>query len=168
MRGATYNKNHCGDTYVISIHAPHARSDDKDFAMLYSIYNFNPRSSCEERQDCRGNICRYIHFNPRSSCEERPQHRLILFFYSNFNPRSSCEERQASRHTESSKLIFQSTLLMRGATFVNQLRQPIDGFQSTLLMRGATQYARSRGGKRLISIHAPHARSDGAILTVLL
>ena len=37
------------------------------------IDNFNPRSSCEERQYCRyrrGTPCRY--FNPRSSCEERP------------------------------------------------------------------------------------------------
>ena len=55
---------------------------------------------------------------------------------------------------------FQSTLLMRGAT-----NQALEGmseeiFQSTLLMRGATIVQVRRREFRLISIHAPHARSD--------
>ena len=59
-------------------------------------------------------------------------------------------------------VLFQSTLLMRGATLCPCLAsQSPHRFQSTLLMRGAT------GGDGLtievkldISIHAPHARSD--------
>ena len=35
---------------LISIHAPHARSDIRNKALQYSIQDFNPRSSCEERQ----------------------------------------------------------------------------------------------------------------------
>ena len=56
----------------------------------------------------------------------------------NFNPRSSCEERLLCKFKGERLVLFQSTLLMRGATSPN-----------TLLM--ATFY---------ISIHAPHARSD--------
>ena len=56
--------------------------------------------------------------------------------------------------------IFQSTLLMRGAT---QLRLSIIMvllFQSTLLMRGATCHLNHLHEVIIISIHAPHARSD--------
>ena len=50
---------------------------------------------------------------------------------------------------------------MRGATIQwSHLEEWSDLFQSTLLMRGATKYDRSFTGPRDISIHAPHARSD--------
>ena len=35
---------------TISIHAPHARSDDNIRIKRYNVINFNPRSSCEERR----------------------------------------------------------------------------------------------------------------------
>ena len=57
---------------------------------------------------------------------------------SNFNPRSSCEERLHCEACEADPELFQSTLLMRGATSSVDLLLP---------------------GSR-ISIHAPHARSD--------
>ncbi len=38
------------DGAEISIHAPHARSDDVVLARLEAGYDFNPRSSCEERR----------------------------------------------------------------------------------------------------------------------
>ena len=56
---------------------------------------------------------------------------------------------------------FQSTLLMRGATHPKMY--PVAAltlFQSTLLMRGATVLSLVDSGYQLISIHAPHARSD--------
>ena len=62
----------------------------------------------------------------------------------NFNPRSSCEERRYSRSGLYICWIFQSTLLMRGAT--------------TMLHKEAHH--------TIISIHAPHARSDPLSLTV--
>ena len=57
----------------ISIHAPHARSDNTHSLIGYGlICNFNPRSSCEERQDDIYEPERQnADFNPRSSCEER-------------------------------------------------------------------------------------------------
>ena len=79
--------------------------------------------------------------------------------------------------------IFQSTLLMRGATLApltcrryadhfnprssceerpTSMRRVMwpSSFQSTLLMRGATFFHRLHSCMNNISIHAPHARSD--------
>ena len=197
----------------------------------YSRYNFNPRSSCEERH--RKNLSRQpsCHFNPRSSCEERLDDFLVeyvgirafqstllmrgaTFQYarvsrhgqrisihapharsdaiswryktmskyisihapharsdlskvapsasrSNFNPRSSCEERPGSCMPKAFSTLFQYTLLMRGATSSAASPSSSGKFQSTLLMRGATNIAMYPSRCQNISIHAPHARSDG-------
>ena len=78
-------------------------------------------------------------FNPRSSCEERPTAAYhAVACPADFNPRSSCEERLRSELTRLFANIFQSTLLMRGATLSTARKINITGFQSTLLMRGAT------------------------------
>ena len=63
--------------------------------------------------------------------------------------------------------LFQSTLLMRGATRTTVLARILHtSFQSTLLMRGATTYRLpNRAYLSRISIHAPHARSDSAMLS---
>ena len=66
-----------------------------------------------------------------------------------------------------SHLIFQSTLLMRGATMRRFASVPFrQKFQSTLLMRGATGTLEDAYKASRISIHAPHARSDSAGLAV--
>ena len=49
---------------------------------------------------------------------------------------------------------------MRGATPMPQNKWVINLFQSTLLMRGATCEIVRKSCERGISIHAPHARSD--------
>ncbi len=138
MRGATVRSLSARADSSISIHAPHARSD----------------------ADVMGNAACRDHFNPRSSCEERPDKMRM----------------------ELKEIQFQSTLLMRGATTVCASGLPCLLFQSTLLMRGATrlvddqlrrQYFNPRSSCEerrerfaqllthlLISIHAPHARSD--------
>ncbi len=159
-----------GGNNIISIHAPHARSDQSTTRHMQATTDFNPRSSCEER---RGTLFRWHdgdeNFNPRSSCEERRSERLYLqdgakdfnprssceerlipldgtvamfcisihapharsdcccgrtmTASSNFNPRSSCEERRvAGRRKYPVHLVFQSTLLMRGATRVRLSR----------------------------------------------
>ena len=59
-----------------------------------------------------------------------------------------------------SKRKFQSTLLMRGATNVSPHGFQSRLFQSTLLMRGATGGHGRFKVLSIISIHAPHARSD--------
>ena len=81
---------------AISIHAPHARSDR--FLLYFNTlpYYFNPRSSCEERLSGRSTTwSTLVHFNPRSSCEERLPNPYIFIRIIG---------------------VFQSTLLMRGAT----------------------------------------------------
>ena len=59
-----------------------------------------------------------------------------------------------------SSIKFQSTLLMRGATKVLGIPIGFLTFQSTLLMRGATAIGGDTPQRNQISIHAPHARSD--------
>ena len=49
---------------------------------------------------------------------------------------------------------------MRGATTILQSQQSMTLFQSTLLMRGATFFKSVSALSTQISIHAPHARSD--------
>ena len=91
-----------------------ARTATARRAALY----FNPRSSCEERHD--GILIAFsllFNFNPRSSCEERRYNSgQAVTRQQDFNPRSSCEERREKCMMKSSRSIFQSTLLMRGAT----------------------------------------------------
>ena len=74
MRGATQNGVHVAEDGSISIHAPHARSDDIVLARLEAGNYFNPRSSCEERRKFMAPPPSLMHFNPRSSCEERLPH----------------------------------------------------------------------------------------------
>ena len=148
--------------------------------------DFNPRSSCEERllyhihrakvaefqstllmrgatrAQCGGG-CKGLYFNPRSSCEERQGKFCMVMHSHDFNPRSSCEERRALKGIIVQFDLFQSTLLMRGATACLLLSRispqhfnprssceerltaisaamPTVIFQSTLLMRGATPF----------------------------
>ena len=81
----------------ISIHAPHARSD-LEFIRHFPFFQsyFNPRSSCEERRSRSSSFSSCsANFNPRSSCEERHgRRRPDAPRGNNFNPRSSCEERR--------------------------------------------------------------------------
>ena len=183
MRGATFQCGDSGTRHYISIHAPHARSDCCCRICRFTFRNFNPRSSCEERLPALPCGLRQLYFNPRSSCEERPiagaypkGTKLISIHAPHarsdkihaiddksatisihapharsdrpgrtcgtcqlyFNPRSSCEERHTVGMPWDDTIGFQSTLLMRGATY----KKVIDGCIF------------------VISIHAPHARSD--------
>ena len=116
MRGAT------GSIFIqnrypsISIHAPHARSDDdRSHAPVLAIVfqstllmrgaTFTKQSggvswnisihAPHARSDLERVADRYkVHnFNPRSSCEERRQGNTYKCCLQYFNPRSSCEER---------------------------------------------------------------------------
>ena len=139
MRGATLRKRSASRSKIISIHAPHARSDQLRLRRMSITRHFNPRSSCEERLKrileetaneafqstllMRGATCAWpgicsgdtisIHA-PHARSDARARRGSCLASY--FNPRSSCEERPdlAVRAFEVSE--FQSTLLMRGAT----------------------------------------------------
>ncbi len=131
-----------------------------------------------------------LYFNPRSSCEERRQELegapLLGPFQSTLLMRGAT---QAGECGEVLFVEFQSTLLMRGATCpsscgasdcqnfnprssceerrgVISLKTADRIFQSTLLMRGATKNAEDSMQQAMISIHAPHARSDNYMLQI--
>ena len=144
---------------------------------------FNPRSSCEERRltsRCTAEENKFQstllmrgatrptapprsrkgHFNPRSSCEERRTFSLCYSIYKDFNPRSSCEERQFCQNFLLIKRIFQSTLLMRGAT-LQSARAPLSASISIHAPHARSDTTDLCSARALfISIHAPHARSD--------
>ena len=148
---------------IISIHAPHARSDRHRQKGAGSHEHFNPRSSCEERQHyCGTRSRRQGHFNPRSSCEERRSSIIGSILYTDFNPRSSCEERRQQEacqpvhlrisihapHARSDHSSGYSQRHYRISIHAPHARSDKQGkqvlftivsFQSTLLMRGATR-----------------------------
>ena len=121
MRGATFRGQKFELGYFISIHAPHARSDER-WRRFCTIARRKFQSTLLMRgatTDLRDNRATFLYFNPRSSCEERHAQRVVR-----------------GRAGTS----FQSTLLMRGATRCKYNdAQTCTQFQSTLLMRGATR-----------------------------
>ena len=123
----------------ISIHAPHARSDSKSFR------SSSVRSISIHTPHARSDLCRisesiqWLYFNPRSSCEERPHCTRFVSSGKNFNPRSSCEERLYQRRNI--KMITEISIHAPHARSDARTGCPVrDDF--------------------IISIHAPHARSD--------
>ena len=161
MRGATQAGRHLPAIRLISIHAPHARSDVTALTPFLTRLNFNPRSSCEERQRRYTCMLTMRHFNPRSSCEERlaaaKRSGRVEKFQSTLLMRGATRRhsdgilnRCISIHAPHARsdvmfsditalmALFQSTLLMRGATHDTVTTQRRKIFQSTLLMRGAT------------------------------
>ena len=146
--------------------------------------HFNPRSSCEERLLLRTDSGRPSYFNPRSSCEERLSSvgaGNVATSISIHAPHARSDEEHGKAYDQqrisihapharsdwrrrirtASVARFQSTLLMRGATAAADKATQEASFQSTLLMRGATfASAILVPLADVISIHAPHARSD--------
>ena len=147
---------------IISIHAPHARSDYVH--PLYRRYRVISIHAPHARSDARAKLSHHsiqlfqstLLMRGATSLPTAWRHSRELFQstllmrgatggrqnagrHRHFNPRSSCEERRIAAAGRSGRVEFQSTLLMRGATshILSTLRRPI--FQSTLLMRGATR-----------------------------
>ena len=148
--------------HVISIHAPHARSDCPCHGQRPARRNFNPRSSCEERLAFERTLLTFKLFQSTllmRGATRYPASGSRLRSY--FNPRSSCEERPICSIGSVGSALFQSTLLMRGAT------SRIDAADVIRRISIHAPHARSDLAssshqilERIISIHAPHARSD--------
>ena len=127
------------DYYDISIHAPHARSDAAGKAASPGKVYFNPRSSCEER--LRQHLC------------GQENHISIHAPHA----RSDCHISLPSKIRQ--KISIHAPHARSDVTML--MTAPVDWlFQSTLLMRGATHDFKFLDAVLLISIHAPHARSD--------
>ena len=128
---------------------------------LTCVCYFNPHSPCGERHFCSTIEACTAYFNPHSPCGERhrretangethyisihtplagsdPRTFRVATWCRYFNPHSPCGERPTSTPEFTLRVIFQSTLPLRGAT------------------RGARPCGRSQR----ISIHTPLAGSD--------
>ena len=140
MRGATHTTLRHTALRLISIHAPHARSDRHITPSVQRSSNFNPRSSCEERHHrppqpdgivifqstllmrgaTRPCFCflsiKDISIHAPHARSDKVDIHVIPSPSGYFNPRSSCEERRAHSSLLRALIVFQSTLLMRGAT----------------------------------------------------
>ena len=81
-----------------------------------------------------------------------------------FNPRSSCEERLAPVNNGAQTVLFQSTLLMRGATRLHHLRLRRRYFNPRSSCEERRAAVTPTCITARISIHAPHARSDDRCL----
>ena len=99
-------------------------------------------------------------FNPRSSCEERHGRYRCDIPEQDFNPRSSCEERLSLQVQSVYGQLFQSTLLMRGATARGYLALSTLGISIHAPHARSDLLAVELAFFCQISIHAPHARSD--------
>ena len=146
----------------ISIHAPHAGSDENPTETPTEPQNFNPRSPCGERPEAQQTlyanmifqstlpmrgatdksffiISQINNFNPRSPCGERPKFSEVENEPYDFNPRSPCGERHP-RHDR------------REAVGVISIHAPHAGSDRVVQIVD--------GRREIISIHAPHAGSD--------
>ena len=150
---------------MISIHAPHARSDQLGADQADLLISFQStllmrgatgqriRSAAQEqisihaphaRSDAltRRYYASPSYFNPRSSCEERLQHMQgYIKYQADFNPRSSCEERHC-----------------------HPIHRPqMHHFNPRSSCEERRVKSRNGMLSFCISIHAPHARSDSTI-----
>ena len=118
MRGATHADDPTMPPAGISIHAPHARSDDRQFVgraggQHISIHAPHARSDTFNNKlyQLEG-----ISIHAPHARSDHLQAHLLRLWAVHFNPRSSCEERPGAGGDGLMIEVFQSTLLMRGAT----------------------------------------------------
>ena len=162
MRGATFGSTAAKAQAEISIHAPHARSDNSVTAGDGRRPHFNPRSSCEERRRTRHSARLSQTFQSTLLMRGATRSRMAAITTApNFNPRSSCEERL-------------DVVGSRRAPFTISIHAPHARSDKPLSIRsswGSDFNPRSSCEERpplmpsqmlvkIISIHAPHARSD--------
>ena len=102
----------------------------------------------------------FYNFNPRSSCEERLRRCLSSARHRDFNPRSSCEERRRALAYESECFAISiHAPHARSDTLFHRWSQLLDISIHAPHARSDVFSKRSCCSK-FISIHAPHARSD--------
>ncbi len=151
---------HLAGSLGISIHAPHARSDQGGDCQPSGTGNFNPRSSCEERHIIKFMLSMARTFQStllmRGATEDYhavPLHGSISIHA----PHARSDSRPAIDSIDRSISIHAPHARSDGDP---SQQADVIQFQSTLLMRGATPGLCGKQVPIQISIHAPHARSD--------
>jgi len=103
----------------------------------------------------------YQGFNPRPSCEGRRARRSRGWRKNRFNPRPSCEGRRGVRLNAHVGRWFQSTPLLRGATYWLKAISFCFGVSiHAPLARGDGEIMTNWSIPTIVSIHAPLARGD--------
>ena len=165
MRGATGAfAIHSDEVVHISIHAPYARSDLISMSVppstsFQSTLLMRGATGCCCESRIRVWISIHAPHARSDGCSGHPHHTLQSISIHAPHARSD----PAFLYSRRIRFRFQSTLLMRGATWGTKGPCDTQGFQSTLLMRGATDVDFLQGCFLVISIHAPHARSDQSL-----
>ena len=154
------------DALEISIHAPHAGGDPCGAGSSFALFVFQSTPPMQGATRC---------------------HRMRARLGLDFNPRPPCRGRPDKTMPFTGVAVFQSTPPMQGATRCHRMRarlgldfnprppcrgrpdktMPFTGvavFQSTPPMQGATSDGLCSLDFTVISIHAPHAGGDGAVL----
>ena len=124
--------------------------------------NFNPRTPCGVRPAIVVFLLPTVtNFNPRTPCGVRRAVRRVKRFQDHFNPRTPCGVRPISWPRSATKLPFQSTHPMRGATERHCPRGSDAADFNPRTPCGVRHDRRDRAFQRgHISIHAPHAGCD--------
>ena len=140
MRGATIPMHVFCECGGISIHAPHAGSDDTPVVIE------------------KGGNKISIHA-PHAGSDQYGF--AFVLFCSNFYPRSPCGERQRASRQKRKEREFLSTLPMRGATANGVAGLDSTGISIHAPHAGSDSFClRFCSNSDIISIHAPHAGSD--------
>ena len=148
----------------ISIHAPHTRGDRRCKMTSRVPFNFNPRPSYEGRhtKSLHDRIAVRFQSTPliRGATDYKDETRLR---YDDFNPRPSYEGRPDDGFTcETNFDISIHAPHTRGDSTISSRSSRVS-FQSTPLIRGATGSACLHSDRSSISIHAPHTRGDSLL-----
>ncbi len=162
MRGATPRQFACRCGRGISIHAPHARSDDEVDSGVDECVGFQStllmRGATSKKISCILKIIQISIHAPHARSDAGPHNAAPVMEISIHAPHARSDilvpvflvdilisihapharSDLMSWHRSLLTVAFQSTLLMRGATWGLDAYLKTCKFQSTLLMRGAT------------------------------
>ena len=193
MRGATFATRSSLILFIISIHAPHARSDLRTLSASTCIPYFNPRSSCEERQLGVKFVKRVIPISihaphARSDCGEVMRGWMLMSISIHApHARSDSDGRPMgipsyiSIHAPHARSDRHARRCVQGIQNFNPRSSCEERRHSRATVRGCSANFNPRSSCEErplpcsfsesvmpISIHAPHARSDAAFLPAQL
>ena len=117
MRGATRSQNAVDLRPGISIHAPHAGRDREGLLLIRHV-GISIHAPHAGRDQTRLTVWLWDpNFNPRAPCGARPFFNFTpIFWHCHFNPRAPCGARPPETPGRFTRMKFQSTRPMRGAT----------------------------------------------------
>ena len=146
----------------ISTHAPLARRDSVISQVVYSVFNFYSRASCEARPKTRqGNYEKVLYFYSRASCEARLMCLVVWSGIIDFYSRASCEARPVRDPIYARRFHFYSRASCEARLHVlrSLSRPPCISTHAPLARRDMWPHC-SPMILREISTHAPLARRD--------